>query len=174
MEKDEFGDIGYAVIDVEVLLLGPVKVVEQLACIIMSSTDGKEVFSEKHIVYQPHDKENLILRYGQPESVVQRAIDGYTMVTQDNFVHDDPLIHPSWSAVRNRIRKILRRRAIKVYAKGAGLERIVFGSSLDIDDLEWYGCPKYPGMIHDPLEECRFFAKYIPELVAPNFKPLQI
>jgi hypothetical protein len=170
MEADEFGEIGYAVIDVEALMLGPVKVVEQVACVIMSADTGKEIFGEKHMVYQPHDFGGLMSKYGQPESVVRKAIEGYVHVTHDNPVHDNPMIHPTWSAVRNRIRKILRRRAIRVYAKGASLERTVFGSSLEIQDLEWFGCPKYPEAVHDPLLECRFFAQYIPELSAKPHK----
>lgn len=166
MEKDEFGEIGYAVIDVEALLLGPVKVVEQLGCVIMSASDGAEVFAEKHMVYQPYDAEGLVRHYGQPPEVVRTAMDGYTMVTGDDPLHDDPARFPSWSAVRNRIRKILKRRAIRVYAKGAALERTVFGSALEIFDLEWTGCPRYPEKIHDPLEECRFFARFIPEFGA--------
>jgi hypothetical protein len=164
MENDEFGEIGYAVIDVEALLLGPVKVVEQIACVIVSASTGKETFAEKHIVYQPYDVPGLVAHYVQPEAVVRAAVDGYVMITGDDPVHDDPLVHPTWSAVRNRLRKILRRRAIKVYAKGAELERIVFGSTLEIYDLEWTGCPRYPEKIHDPLKECRFFAQYIPQL----------
>lgn len=164
METDEFGEIGYAVIDVEALMLGPVKVVEQVACILLAASTGCEVFAEKHMVYQPFDAAGLCAHYGQPPEVVKRAIDGYILVTRDNPVHNDPRINPSWSAVRNRIRKILRRRAIKVYAKGAALERTVFGTSMEIQDLEWYGCEKYPLPVHDPLLECRFFAKFIPEL----------
>jgi hypothetical protein len=166
MEADEFGEIGYAVIDVEALLLGPVKVVEQVACIIMSSATGKEIFAEKHMVYQPFDANGLVMHYGQSMDVVRRAIDGYVHVTRDNPVHDDPMNNPTWSAVRNRLRKILRRRAIRVYAKGASLERTVFGSTIDVQDLEWWGCPKYPEAVHDPLLECRFFANYIPEFGA--------
>jgi hypothetical protein len=168
MERDEFGEIGYAVIDVEALILGPVKVVEQVACVIISASTGLEVFAEKHIVYQPYDANGLVQHYGQSMETTMIAIDGYVTVTHDNPIHDDSRIHPSWGAVRNRLRKILRRRAIKIYAKGANLERIVFGSTLDIDDLEWFGCPKYPEKVHDPLLECRFFARYIPELSVRN------
>lgn len=164
MESDEFGDIGYAVIDVEALILGPVKVVEQVACVIISAATCQEIFAEKHMVYQPFGPDGLVTHYGQPMSVVQKAIDGYTYITRDDPVHNDPMIHPTWSAVRNRIRKILRRRAIRIYAKGASLERTVFGSTLDICDLEWTGCPRYPEPVHDPLLECRFFSQYIPEL----------
>lgn len=164
MEFDEFGEIGYAVIDVEALLLGKVNVVEQIACVIISAASGKEVFSEKHIVYQPYGERGLVSKYGETVERVRRAIDGYKLVTCDNHVHDDPVKNPPWNAVRNRLRKILRRRAIKVYAKGADLERSVFGHTMNIQDLEWYGCPKYPKRIHDPLDECRFFSQYIPEI----------
>lgn len=164
MESDEFGEIGYAVIDVEALILGSVKVVEQVACIIISAANKNEIFAEKHMVYQPFDATGLVEHYRQPPSVVHKALYGYKLVTNDDPVHDNPAIHPSWSAVRNRIRKILRRRAINIYAKGASLERTVFGSCLEIKDLEWTGCPVYPYQVHDPLEECRFFAKYVPEL----------
>lgn len=164
MEKEEYGEIGYAVVDVEALMLGPVKVVEMIACVITSASTGDIVFAEKHVVYQPRGEAELTSFYGQPSSAVKAAIRGYTKITGDNPVHDDPAKHPPWNAVRNRLRKILRRRAIKVYAKGAALERTVLGSALDIQDLEWYGCPRFAGEVHDPLAECLFFSKYIPEL----------
>lgn len=164
MEADEFGELGYAVIDVEALMLGAVKVVEQVACVIMSASTGSEIFAEKHMVYQPFNAEGLSKYYSHPVSAVQNAIAGYTCVTHDNPVHDNPMVNPPWNAVRNRIRKILTRRAIRIYAKGAALERTVFGSSMAIQDLEDFNCPKYPGAVHDPLLECRFFAQYIPEL----------
>jgi hypothetical protein len=166
MEAAEFGDIGYAVIDVEALLIGPrIKLVEQVAFILVSPSTGQELLAEKHMVYQPLGVAELVSTYGQPKEVVEAATSAYTRITDDvNFVHADPMTYPSWSATRNRIRKILRRRAIKVYAKGAALERAVFKDSLFIDDLEWSGCPKYPLSVHDPLLECRFFARFIPEL----------
>lgn len=116
------------------------------------------------MVYQPYDAYQLCCQYRQPPWTVDGAIRAYIMITNDNPVHDNPSIHPMWSAVRTRIRKILSRRAIKIYAKGAALERTVFGRAMKIDDLEWTGCPKYPERVHDPLLECRFFAQYIPEL----------
>lgn len=165
MENQEFGEPGYAVIDVEALILGPrVRVVEQVAFVLMSSATGREILSEKHMVLQQDDLKELCNHYSQKLDVVNNAVLAYRRITGDDPVHADPMIHPSWSAVKNRVRKILRHRAIKVYAKGAALERTVFGYSIEIDDLENYGCPKYPLAIHDPLEECRFFSRYIPEL----------
>lgn len=165
MEGVEFGEAGYGLVDVEALIIGPrVKVVEQVAILLISAETGDELVAEKHIVYQPYDTSALSAKYGQDIRTVIGSVEAYKRITGDDPVHSDPSIHPSWSAVRNRVRKIFRRRAIRVYAKGAGLERTVFGTSFDIDDLEWYNCPKYPGLIHDPLEECRFFSKYVPEM----------
>lgn len=165
MEHQEFGEPAYAVIDVEALILGPVvRVVEQVGVVLLSASTGQEIMGEKHIVYQPHDSAHLCWWYRQPPEVVEYAVSAYRRITGDEPVHNDPMVHPTWSAVRTRLRKILRRRAIKVYAKGAALERTVFGRAFEIDDLEYYGCPKYPLAVHDPLEECRFFAQYIPEL----------
>lgn len=165
IENEEFGERGYAVIDVEALILGPVvRVVEQIAVVLMSASTGEEIFAEKHNVWQPKDHRELSDFYGQPFEVVDRAISAYGRITGDNYLHDDALRHPVWRAVKTRIRKILRHRAIKIYAKGASLERTVFGGSIPIADLEWSGCPKYPYALHDPLEECRFFSQYIPEL----------
>lgn len=165
MEDLEFGEPGYAVIDVEALILGPVmRIVEQVGFVLISSSTGKEIMGEKHIVYQPYDDHSLAAQYGQPQEIVDYASSAYRRITGDNPIHDDPSRHPTWCAVKTRLRKILRRRAIKVYAKGAALERTVFGKAFPIYDLEWTGCPKYPEPIHDPLEECRFFANYIPEL----------
>lgn len=165
MENQEYGEPGYAVIDVEALILGPiVRVVEQVGVVLVSASTGEEIFGEKHIVFQPYDETHLSWWYQQPPEVVRYASFAYRRITGDDPLHADPMMHPSWCAVRTRLRKILRRRAIKVYAKGAALERTVFGRSFEIDDLEDTGCPKYPEAIHDPLEECRFFARYIPEL----------
>lgn len=168
MEEDEFGEIGYAVIDVEALMLGRIKVVEQIACVILSAATGNVVFAEKHFVYQPYDVPGLCAHYGCPLNCVSKSVSIYRQMTGDDPVHMDPMTNPTWSAVRNRLRKILRRRAIKVYAKGAALERTVMGSFLCIQDLEWYGCPKYPEEIHDPLKECLFFSQYIPEIAMNN------
>lgn len=165
MEYQEYGEPAYAVIDVEALILGPVvRVVEQVGVVMISASTGREIMGEKHMVYQPYDTPGLCRWYKQPEDVVERAVSAYRRITGDDPTHGDPLAHPTWSAVRTRLRRILRRRAIRVYAKGAALERTVFGRAFEIDDLEWYGCPKYPLAIHDPLEECRFFSQYIPEL----------
>lgn len=169
MEGVEFGESGYAVVDVEAICLGTVYVVEQVACVIMSAATGNEIFAEKHIVFQPHDRDGIVAVYNRPKEEVDRGVDGYIKVTGDNPVHNDPSIHVPWNAVRNRLKKILRRRAYRIYAKGAGLERKVFGEAVPIWDLEWYNCPKYPEKIHDPLKECRFFARYIPEL---NMRPM--
>jgi hypothetical protein len=183
MDKVEYGCPGYAVVDVEALLLGPVvRVVEQVGFVLISAETGAEVLGEKHIIYQPYDTAGLCAHYGQPLPVVEWAVSAYKRITGDDPVHTDPGQNPSWSAVRTRIRKICRRRAIKVYAKGAALERTVFSGAFEIADLEWCvdcvrklnfhllcrtGCPKYPGLIHDPLCECRYFAQFIPELMPP-------
>jgi hypothetical protein len=165
MELQEYGEPGYAVVDVEALILGPiVRVVEQVGVVLVSANTGQEIMGEKHIVYQPHDEFRLSWWYRQPQEVVEYASSAYRRITGDDPVHNDPMVHPTWCAVRTRLRRILRHRAIKVFAKGAALERTVFGKAFNIYDLEWTGCPKYPLTIHDPLEECRFFANYIPEL----------
>jgi hypothetical protein len=164
----EFGEPGYATIDVEALIIGPTtKIVEQVAFVLTSASTGEELLAEKWMVWQPNDIMGLCNWCRQPLPSVARAVRAYVDITHDEPVHNDPTIHYSWSAVRNRVRIILRRRAIKIYAKGAALERDVFNHSLDIHDLEDVQdpkCEKYPYMPHDPLEECRWFAKFIPEL----------
>jgi hypothetical protein len=174
MEDDEFGEIGYAVIDVEALILGPVvRVVEQIAFVIMSAATGEEVLAEKYMIYQPYDISDLCYRYNQPFHVVSNSVMAYRRITGDEPVHADVQAHFPWNAVKNRIRKILRRRAIKVYAKGAALERTVFSNTLTIADLEDTQCPKYPYSPHDPLAECRFFADYVPELQHFHAQPTE-
>lgn len=170
---NEFGDMGYAVVDVEALLLGPrVRVVEQVGYVLRSATTGAELLAEKFIVYQPHGVDALVANYSQPRSVVDQAVAAYCRITGDpSPVHDDPGLHPSWAAVKYHINRVLKARAFKVYAKGADLERRVFGTLFAIHELELFGCPKYPGAIHDPLEECRFFSRYIPELPEPGRTP---
>lgn len=151
-------------IDVEAVILPMVNVVEQLGVVLMSAASGEELLAERHMVYQPLDACDLSAEYELPYDLVNRSVLAYRHITGDNPVHADPTTNVPWNAVRNRIRKILRRRAIKIYAKGAGLERSVFSGTLVVHELEDVGCPKYPGEFHDPLEECRFFSRYIPEL----------
>jgi len=169
MEDAELGEPGYILIDVEAVLMGKIKVVEQVAIVIMSMSTGDEVLGERYMVYQPMTAEELAQHYGKPVQMAQKSAEAYTRITGDTIVHDDPATNPTWSAVRNRVRKICRRRAIRVYAKGAELERSVFNGAFPIDDLELYGCPKYPGKLHNPLDECRFFSGYVPEIVAMRY-----
>lgn len=155
----------YAVIDVEALVLGSViNVVEQIA-FVLYDIDGTEAWSEKHIIFQPHGVADLSKMYGVPRQTVQRSVDAYTRITGDaNPVHSNPRIHPKWCHIRRHILKACRDHAAAVYAKGTQLENSVFYGTINFLDLAWWGCPKYPLAVHDPLLECRFFAQFIPEI----------
>ena len=154
-----------AVIDVEALVLGPVvRVVEQVAFAMYNIVTGQEVMSEKHMIYQPMNTRALIQTYSNiPAYIIENSVAAYKRITADEPIHNDPLLHLSWQSIRKRLTTILRKRNIRVYAKGAAMERAVFGHAFTIVDLEDYGCPKYPLPIHDPQAECRFFIKFAPE-----------
>ena len=154
----------FAVIDVEALVMGKMDIVEQVA-IVLVDVFGKEVLGEKHMIFQPMNAEQLAQSYHLDPHIVQKGIDGYTLVTRDNYVHDNPYVFERWGPVRKRIVNICQRYAMAVYAKGIALEYRVFYGELPFWDLAWWGAPKYPGDVHDPLNECRFFSQYIPDLV---------
>lgn len=154
----------YAVIDVEALVMGRVDVVLQ-AAIVLVDAYGREVLGEKHMVYQPLTADQLAASYNLDRSFVDRGIQGYEMITQDSYVHADANRFERWGAVRKRIQQICQRHAVAVYAKGIDLEYRVFYGELPFYDLAWYGCPKYPLPVHDPLMECRYFSAFIPDLV---------
>jgi hypothetical protein len=164
--NEEFGEKGYAVVDVEALMFEKnFRLVEQIAFVVVSPKPYRKLLiAEKHYIYQPYDFSQLCIRYNQNPNVVMNAINAYMYITHDNYIHDMPVIHPPWNAVRTRITKILSGRSIKIYAKGAQLERTVLPRGIDIYDLNDFGCPKFPDKIHDPLAECLFFSNYIPEL----------
>lgn len=156
----------YAVIDVEALVLGSVvNVVEQVA-FVLYDVNGREVWAEKHSIYQPYDIANLVAIYGVPQAIVEKSVEAYKRITGDDPVHSDHAKHERWSEVRKHIQKSCQYHAAAVYAKGTSLEASVFYGAIEFLDLAWWGCPKYPLPIHDPLKECRFFATYIPEIRA--------
>jgi hypothetical protein len=152
----------YAVIDAEALVFGPpyVNIVEQLA-IVFYDREGRERHAEHYIVHQPFTEAGLKDVYGIPGDVVSRAISGYYKVTGDHYIHSGGA---RWRDVRGRVTAECERFAAKVYAKGPQLENALFKGALHVEDLAPFGCPKYPRKIHNPLEECRFFSQWIPEI----------
>jgi hypothetical protein len=163
------GQIYYAVIDVEALILGDViNIVEQVA-FVLYNIDGAEVWAEKHMIYQPRTGRELSKIYGVDMEVVQRSVDAYTRITGDDPVHNNASTFEKWANVRNHIQKACRDHAAAVYAKGTSLEASVFYGVIEFRDLAWFGCPKYPLALHDPLKECRFFAQWIPEIRSQSF-----
>lgn len=156
----------YAVIDVEALVIGSiVNVVEQVA-FVLYDLDGREVWAEKHWIYQPYDCLGLTMLYGVQPSIVEKSMEAYRRITGDEPVHADALRFTRWADVRRHVQRSCRFHAAAVYAKGIQLESSVFYGTIDFRDLAWWGCPKYPLALHDPLSECRFFANYIPEIRA--------
>lgn len=158
------GKAYFAVIDVEALVMGKMDIVEQVA-IVLVDIYGQEVLGEKHMIYQPLNASQLAHSYGMDQQIVQKAIDGYALVTHDNYIHDNPYSYERWGSVRRRINSICQQYAVAVYAKGIALEYRVFYGELPFWDLAWWACPRYPGEVHDPLCECRFFSQYIPDLI---------
>ncbi|MDR3540720.1 MAG: hypothetical protein P4L69_07080 [Desulfosporosinus sp.] len=158
------GKVYYAVIDVEALILGKViNIVEQVA-FVLYSIDGAEVWAEKHMIYQPHTGEELSRMYGVDLETVQQSVNAYKRITGDEPVHSNPRIFERWSDVRRHIQKACHDHTATVYAKGISLETSVFYGTITFQDLAWFGCPRYPLPLHDPLKECRFFAQFIPEI----------
>lgn len=154
----------YAVIDVEALILGNViNIVEQIA-FVLYDINGIEVWAEKHMIYQPKSLETLSKEYGVDWSIVKASSDAYTRITGDNPLHADCRVYNKWPLVRRHIQRACRDHAAVVYAKGPALETSVFYGEINFLDLAWFGCPKYPIPLHDPLMECRYFAQYIPEI----------
>jgi hypothetical protein len=103
----------------------------------------------------------LAQRYKITKPEIEKAIYGYQLVTGDDYIHPDGI--PYYKA-RSIVLDLIRRYGATVWAKGATLERRVFGSVFNIYDLEDFGCPKYPyGYNHNPLNECMYFAQFVPQ-----------
>lgn len=155
----------YAVIDVEALVTPKVDIVEQVGFVLVDAL-GREVLGEKHMIFQPFNADQIARRYAMNPAEVYRAVAGYRLVTRDNYVHDYPQLYgyKQWGPVRKRITQICRQYAAATFAKGMELEYRVFFGEIPFLDLAWWGAPKYPNEIHDPLSECRFFSQFIPDL----------
>lgn len=159
----------YAVVDVEAIVLPKnINLVEQAAIVIVDMW-GYEVLAEKFMVYQPLSCTQIVERYKLPLHAVMKSISGYRKVTGDDPIHADESAYHQWNFVRNRILGLCREYASSIYAKGITLENKVFYGELPLKDLNWWGTPKFPWPLHDPLAECRFFAHFIPEIIHTKY-----
>lgn len=159
----------YAVVDVEAIVLSKtINIVEQ-AAIVLVDMWGYEVLAEKFMIYQPLDTAAISQKFGVSPIKVAKAIAGYSRITGDDPVHPDDSKYHNWNYVRKYILRLCRNYAISVYAKGISLENSVFYGELPLKDLEWWGTPKFPWPVHDPLAECRFFAQFIPETIHSRY-----
>lgn len=152
------------IIDFEALVLGKnVIIIEDVGLVVVNNLTRELQFAMRSQVAQPYTDEELALKYNTSLSSVRNAIAGYYKVTgQNTYIHPYDKNTISFSALRRYISSILHDYSCIVWAKGASLERKVL-PGVYIYDLEDYGCPSFPKDInHDPLEECLFFANYLP------------
>lgn len=154
----------YAVVDIEALVFGPgfKSIAEQLA-IVFYDARGAECWAEHYNIFQPYTIYGLREVYGIPEQRVASAVESYERITGDSFLHHYPN-GARWSDVKKHILAECNLFAIKIYAKGPELENELLGGRPEVQDLASFGCPKYPQKVHNPLDECRFFSRWIPEL----------
>ena len=159
----------YMVVDLEALVIAPQMYVIEQAAYVVVDANCNEVSSGRFCVKQTEDSAALVRKFGLPSAEpVETAIDNYVACTGDpHYVHDDDE-SVSWSWARGFISELSRRFVATTYAKGISLEQKAFGHRITFVDLAWYGCPKYQRPLHDPLDECRFFARYIPQLKSPD------
>lgn len=151
-----------AVLDIEALVMWNFVLVEQIGFVIIDFT-GRELFAKHYIIEQPLNDTELMERYSMDPDCLRKAIEGYEKVTGDNYVHQKSRVTYTWKNACFELDAVIRQYKPIIWAKGANLERRVFGMKYIINELEEHGCPKYPpGNLHDPLAECRFFSRYIP------------
>jgi len=153
----------YMVVDVEALVFNITKqfVLEQIGfCVI---DDAKNIImSCKIIVFQPHSSTQLSDLMHADIREVNRSIYFYQKITGgDSYIHNKSYHMPKDKAM-SIVVDTARTTNATVFAKGRTLESKVFGDSISFVDLEWYNCPKYPLAVHDPLQECIFFANFVP------------
>ena len=151
-----------AVIDIEALVMENFVLVEQIAVVIVDYI-GRELYGNNFYIEQPLHMEELMQRYAVSRRSLRKAIEGYQKVTQDSYVHPKTHRTYTWKGACAMLHAVMQQyQPITIWAKGANLERRVFGAIYVIYELEDFGCPKYPKDVHDPLQECRFFCQYIP------------
>lgn len=150
-----------AVIDIEALVMKNFVLVEQIGFIIIDRF-GRELFAKKFYIEQPLNERELSERYSFNAGALRAAINGYEWVTGDSYIHPKTRYTYTWSEACTVLHGIINQYRPIIWAKGAALERRVFGMYI-INELEDFGCPKYPSeRKHDPLEECWYFSQFIP------------
>lgn len=153
--------------DVEALVSKDVAVVEQIGLLIVALEPDPSTgrlrcrVVEEHLIVVRQDltRDELAQQFRIDRYRVDAAIAGYQLVTGDRcYMHADGL---QWPDALGFVVNAVRAHGAVVWAKGADLERRVFGRFLEIYDLADYGCPKYPYPRHNPLDECKFFSQYL-------------
>lgn len=146
----------------EAIVLPGADIVEQVGFVHLDVFNN-EIFGYKFIVTQQLAVLDIAARYGLSAEVVKRACANYSKITADSIIHNEG---HRWCDVRSYIAQLCGDPYVCAFAKGAALERRLFGRYFPIYELEDFQCPKYPLPIHDPLEECRFFARntFIPSI----------
>lgn len=152
------------VIDVEAIVLPQerVYILEQIGYVMVDHV-GVEFLRGKFFVKQPFTDGELSKQHKVAPGRMKHAINAYEIITCDRYIHTHPHCMDASTAIQ-RVIDLYRMYDAKAYAKNPTLERQFFEPHVKFDDLELYGCPKYPIRPHDPMLECVFFATYIPEI----------
>jgi hypothetical protein len=145
------------IVDVEAIVLPNTNIVEQVAFVHLDPRNN-ELFSNKFIVIQQLGVSDICAKYSLSVPVVEKACNNYSRITGDGIIHQEG---HRWCDVRAYMIELCCEPSVFTYAKGATLERKLFGRYFPVYELEEFNCPKYPYPIHDPLEECRFFARNV-------------
>lgn len=142
-------------------------IIEQAAYILVNEK-CEVVLMGKFRIHQPMTLNEMTKYFNKDIDIVRKALNGYIECTMDsNFIHDTTDC-VTWIEAKEHIQKISNTMASKTFAKGALLEQTAFGDAIHFEDLNYYNCAKYPYRPHDPFDECRFFAMFIPYLKEPN------
>lgn len=153
----------FLVIDLEALVFSPEHaIVEQVGFIIVDQW-CHFVSGGKFIVRQVISENGLQQLF--PGANVPLAIENYKRCTGDmDYIHCNEA-DAEWEVIRTLMVQISRTIVCATFAKGAALEQLLFRDDIYFIDLKSYRCPRYPYALHDPADECRFFALFIPFLM---------
>jgi len=151
------------IVDLEALVFsgGTAPPVAEQAAYVVIDDAGEEVGAGFFSVRQTMGPRDIAVRFGMSRSAMDAAVEGYCRVTGDRDIVHSMHGEPTWHDVRHHLERTAAA-CDWVFAKGATLERrLLPGIAMRIVDLEWFGCPRYPARVHDPLAECRFFARFL-------------
>jgi len=149
----------YMIVDIEAIICTEEKQIPMELGYIIADRFMHVCYSYYIDIKQSKKYKELLKFCGKEnKDLLDKGIEGYRKVCGEHKrIIKKGMYCSKWSTVKTMILRLINDLCNKeVYAKGKTLEEKLLGIDY-IQDLEIFGCPKYPLYPHNPKDECIYF-----------------